>query len=95
MAHSYLSITSILGVHRHNHSPWTKFGYDDGYVSSTVFKVPGRDGLEASVPASHAVGRGFTARPGHTKDYFENSTNYLPTWYAGFRVGGWQCIPTV
>ena len=43
------------------------------------------DGLVVSMSTSHAVGRGFTSRPGHTKDRHKNGTNCLPTWQAGFR----------
>ena len=51
-------------------------------------------GLVISVSASHAVGRGFGPRPGHTKDHHRNGTNCLPAWRACIRVGVRQCNPT-
>ena len=35
-----------------------------------------------SVSASHAIGRQFVPRPGHTKDHHKNGTNCLPAWHA-------------
>ena len=46
-----------------------------------------QDDLVVSVSVSHAVGRGFTFQPGHTKDHHENGTD--------IKVGIWQCDPTV
>ena len=46
-----------------------------------------RDGLVVSVSASHAVGRGFASRSGHTEDHHKNDTNCLPSWYTCVRVG--------
>ena len=40
--------------------------------------APPQVGLVFSVTASHAVGRGFMPRPGHTKDHHKNGTNCLP-----------------
>ena len=40
--------------------------------------LPRRNSLMASVYASHAVGRGFTSRPGHTKDHHKTGTNCPP-----------------
>ena len=48
--------------------------------------APCQDGL---VTALHAVGHGFMARLGHTKDYHKNSTNCLPTWHAGVEIRVW------
>ena len=45
-----------------------------------------RDGLVGNVSASHAVGRGFASRPGHTKDHHKIGTNCLPAWHACVRV---------
>ena len=39
--------------------------------------------LVVSMSASHAVGRGFASRPGHTKDQYKNGTYYLPALYSG------------
>ena len=36
--------------------------------------------LVVSVSASHALGRGFAPRPGHTKDHLKNGTNCLPAY---------------
>ena len=56
---------------------------------------PCRVGLVVSMSASHAVGRGFASRPGHTKDHHKNGTNCHPAWHACVRVGVLQCSPTV
>ena len=39
-------------------------------------------GLVVSLSASHAVGRGFMPRTGHTKGHHRNGTNCLPPWHA-------------
>ena len=44
--------------------------------------IPCRVGLVVSVSASHAEGREFASRPGHTKDHQKNGTNCLPAWHA-------------
>ena len=54
-----------------------------------------RVGMAVSVPASHAVGRVFVSRSGHTEDHYENDTNGLLACHACFRVGIWQCNPAV
>ena len=36
--------------------------------------------------ASHAVGRGFTSQPDHTKDHHRNGTNSLPGRHACVRA---------
>ena len=46
-----------------------------------------RDGLVVSVSASHAVVCGFASRLGHSKDHHKYSTNCIPAWHAGIRVG--------
>ena len=53
--------------------------------------VPRWVGLVVSVSTSHAVGRGFALRPGHTKDHYKNATNCFPAWHADVRVGVCQC----
>ena len=35
----------------------------------------------------HTVGCGFAPWPGHPKDHYKNSTNYLSAWHACVRVG--------
>ena len=47
-------------------------------LPGNVSVVPCHIGLVASVFASHAAGRGFASRPGHTKDLHNNGTNCLP-----------------
>ena len=37
-----------------------------------------RVGLVVSMSASRTLGRGFTPRPGHTKDHDKNDTNCVP-----------------
>ena len=48
------------------------FLWDDLAIS--LF-VPRRVGLVVSVSASHAIGREFMTRPGHTKDHHKNGTS--------------------
>ena len=59
----------------------------------TLNTLPHWVGLVISVSASHAVGRGFAPRPGHTKDLHKNGTNCLPAWHACVRVdsAAWLC----
>ena len=40
--------------------------------------LPSWGGLVVSVSTCHAVSRWFASGPGHTKDHYKNSTNYLP-----------------
>ena len=63
--------------------------------------VPCRVSLVITVSVSHAVGRGFVSRPGHTKDHHKNGTNCLPALHACVRVRArlskrpgsvWNCL---
>ena len=47
---------------------------------SVLSLEPRQVGLVVSVSASHAVGRRFAPRPGHTKNHHTNGTNWLPAW---------------
>ena len=53
----------------------------------------GWDGSVVSM-SSHAVGRGFALRSGHTNDH-KNGTNFPPAWHAGIRIGVWECNLTL
>ena len=61
-------------------SQWGRFSLNvrsdipqKGLLLRVVYtRGPRRDGLVVSVSASHAIGRGFAPRPGHTKDHHEN-----------------------
>ena len=58
------------------------------YIIWVLLIVPRRDGLVVSVSASHAVGRDFASRTGHTKDHHKIGTNCLAAWHAGRLVCG-------
>ena len=49
-------------------------------LHSVLSLEPRQVGSVVSVSASHAVGRGFAPRPGHTKNGHTNGTNWLPAW---------------
>ena len=53
-------------------------------------------GLVVSMSASHAVGRRFASRSLIPKTIIKMVlVNYFPAWYAGIRVGVWQCSLTI
>ena len=58
-----------------------------GKLYANTAQLPCQVGLVVSVSASHRVGRGFTSRPGHTKDHHKMGTNCLHALHACVRVG--------
>ena len=50
-----------------------------------------RTAIVVNLSAAHAVGRGFTSRPVHTKDHHINGTSCPPTWNVGFMTGFRLC----
>ena len=71
-----------------------QYFYTHKYIYAFVQR---RESLAVSVhvSTSHAVGRGFAARSGHTKDYHKNGTNCIFAWHAVVKIGERQCNPAM